>query len=87
MPVLWVDIPQMLIDAGVVSNLYAARTTSNYALMWSQGAQLDFSKSSTNLHRARLRKIGIDIKKPYQGELYSLEDSRSIIAQRNSIMS
>ncbi len=82
MPILWIDLPEILISKGVVTNSNAATTTANYAAMWMQGATLDFSKSAANVHRARLRKIGIDIKKPYEGQFYDLEQSREIMAKR-----
>jgi len=84
MPVLWLDLPDMLIEKGIVQNMTAARTTATYALMWMQGSSIDFSKSASNVHRARLRKLGLDIKRPYEGQFYTDEQSRGIIAQRNS---
>lgn len=86
MPILWLDIPEMLLSKGIVTSSYAANTTAGYAVRWMQGAKIDFSKSGPNVHRARLRKIGIDIKKPYQGEFYTQEESRAIMAERNSVL-
>lgn len=84
MPILWLDIPEMLLAKGVVTNSYAAQTTMRYALLWMEGAPIDFAKSSSKVQRARLRKIGIDIKKPYSGQFYTSEESRSIMAQRTA---
>lgn len=82
MPILLLDIPDILLAKGVVTNAYAAQTTMRYATLWMLGHALDFSKSATNVQRARLRKIGIDIKKPYSGEFYTEEESREIMAKR-----
>ncbi|EMQ9995328.1 hypothetical protein N1H82_006593 [Pseudomonas aeruginosa] len=82
MPILWLDVPAMLLAKGVVSNSYAASTTAGHAALWMEGSPIDFTKSSSKIHRARLRKIGIDIKKPYSGEFYTAEQSREIMAKR-----
>ena len=57
-------ISQQLFSAGVVDSTRAANTTALYALGWMHGETFDFSKSQTKTHRARLRKIGIDIARP-----------------------
>lgn len=82
MPILLLDLPDILLAKGVVTNDYAAQTTMRYAARWMLGHPFDFSKSATNVQRARLRKIGIDIKKPYSGEFYTEEESRQIMAKR-----
>jgi len=66
MQIRFSDVPQMLIDKGIVSSLSAANTTALYLVMWAEGS-IDSSKSQVSIHRARLRKIGLDILKPYTG--------------------
>lgn len=57
-------ITQSLIDVGACSNTKAANMTALYALNWMNGQQFDLGKAQVKVHRARLRKIGIDIAKP-----------------------
>ena len=54
-------ISQTLQDKDICANAYAANTTAMYAFNWMNGQIFDFTKSSVKTHRARLRKIGIDI--------------------------
>lgn len=54
-------ISEQLISAGVVDTVRAANTTSMYAIQWAHGQTFDFNKTQIQTHRARLRKIGIDI--------------------------
>lgn len=54
-------ISQTLIATGVVKSTYAANTTAMYAYNWMNGQTFDLSKSAVQIHRARLRCIGIDI--------------------------
>lgn len=61
----FLDIPNLLIEKGVVTSLSAANSTAMYAARWAQGDSMDFSKSQVLLNRARLRKIGLDIALPY----------------------
>jgi len=72
----FVDIPKILLERGVVKSISAANSTSVYAVLWAQGGHLDFSKSQVAVNRARLRKIGLDIAKPYvspTGEAFKLQ--------------
>jgi hypothetical protein len=55
------NIAEQLISHGVVDTVRAANTTAMYAIQWSNGKVFDFSKRQVQDHRARLRKIGIDI--------------------------
>jgi len=57
-------IAETLLDNGIVENTRAANITADYALQWMQGRKFDLSKSQVKTHRARLRKIGIDIARP-----------------------
>lgn len=58
------NLSERLLREGVCSNLKAANATTIYAIQWASGAQFDFKKSQLKTHRARLRKIGIDIALP-----------------------
>jgi len=55
------NISEQLISQGVVDTVRAANTTALYAIQWSNGKVFDLSKAQVKTHRARLRKIGIDI--------------------------
>lgn len=57
-------ISERLVSAGVVETTRAANTTAMYALQWMHGHHFDFDKSQVKTHRARLRRIGIDIAQP-----------------------
>ncbi|MCQ8104689.1 phage/plasmid replication protein [Methylomonas sp. SURF-2] len=57
-------ISQTLLSQHIVDNTKAANLTTLYAYQWMQGTKFDLSKSQVKVHRARLRKIGIDIAKP-----------------------
>ncbi|EML0364711.1 Replication-associated protein G2P [Providencia rettgeri] len=54
-------ISEHLINEGVVETTRSANTTAMYAIQWMHGHSFDFNKSQVKTHRARLRKIGIDI--------------------------
>ncbi len=58
------NIAQQLFSAGVVESTKAANTTAMYALQWADGHHFDLEKKQVKTHRARLRKIGIDIARP-----------------------
>lgn len=58
-------ISSALITNGIVDNVKAANTTAYYAYSWMNGERFDLKKSSVQIHRARLRKIGIDIAMEY----------------------
>lgn len=65
-------ITQQLISAGVCSSTRSANTTTLYAIQWMHGHQFDISKTQVQTHRARLRKIGIDIALPCDVSKFSL---------------
>lgn len=54
-------ISTRLIREGVCENTRSANTTTLYAVQWMHGHQFDLQKKQVQTHRARLRKIGIDI--------------------------
>jgi hypothetical protein len=57
-------IAETLLENGIVENTRAANITADYAHQWMHGRKFDLAKSQVQCHRARLRKIGIDIAKP-----------------------
>ena len=71
MPIKLLDIHYRLITEKVVSSDTAANATLVYAIKWMEGVEFDLSKSAVKVHRARLRKIGLDIGKPFSGEIVS----------------
>lgn len=54
-------IAEKLLRLGHVTNIKAANTTAMYAMQWMTGATFDLANRNVQTHRARLRKIGIDI--------------------------
>ncbi|WP_442964399.1 phage/plasmid replication domain-containing protein [Pseudomonas sp. KNUC1026] len=52
-----------------ITDTQALNNTCSYALLWAVGEQFDLSKSAVKVVRARLRKIGIDIAKPFDGSI------------------
>lgn len=60
----FLNISQQLISSGVCDNTRSANTTAMYAINWMHGETFDFGKTQVQMHRARLRKIGIDIALP-----------------------
>jgi hypothetical protein len=66
------DIPDLLLSRRVVTTVSAANATFVYVVRWMEGVEFDLSKSAVKVHRARLRKIGLDIAKPFSGEVVSL---------------
>lgn len=57
-------IGDQLLSNGYVTTARAGNATALYALEWMHGKLFDSSKSQVRTHRARLRKIGIDICRP-----------------------
>jgi Phage X family/Phage replication protein CRI len=60
-----------LVENDVCANIKAANTTALYAINWMHGDVFDGQKKQVQVHRARLRKIGIDILKPCNIALFS----------------
>lgn len=58
-------IAQQLVAEGICDNTKAAHTTSQYVSLWRAGQLFDFTKRQVKEHRARLRRLNIDIKVPY----------------------
>ncbi|AIZ78925.1 phage/plasmid replication domain-containing protein [Actinobacillus equuli] len=57
-------IAEQLVSEGIVDTLRKANTTAYYAMLWANGQNLFLKEAQFKLHRARLRKIGIDIANP-----------------------
>jgi hypothetical protein len=75
------SISEQLIRKNICDNTKAANMTTIYAIQWMHGQQFDFNKSQVKTHRARLRKIGIDIALPCDLTKFSLvnvRDTRTI---------
>lgn len=57
-------VAQQLVTNHVVDNFKAANTTAMYFMLWLNGQEMDLTKTQVRTHRARLKKIGIDIGRP-----------------------
>jgi hypothetical protein len=62
---LFKDVVSKLLSESLVTNVSAAHATASYFQLWKEGESFDLDKSAVQVHRARLRKLGIDIGKPY----------------------
>lgn len=58
-------VAQELLAKGYAKTAKAAQTTATYVMLWRSGQGFDFNKRQVQEHRARLRKINIDIAIPY----------------------
>ena len=58
------NISEQLINEGICKSTLSANCTAGYAYQWMHGSKMDLSKKQVQTHRARLRKIGIDIGLP-----------------------
>lgn len=66
------SITEKLISNGICEHTKAANATTIYAIQWMHGHKFDLNKSQVKTHRARLRKIGIDIAVPCDLNKFSL---------------
>lgn len=64
------SIAEQLVSQGVVDTLRKANTSAFYAMKWASGQNLDLAERQFKTHRARLRKIGIDIANPCDVEKF-----------------
>lgn len=55
------SISERLKEEGICKSTQAANSTASYYFMWLQGELFDFKKTQVQMHRARLRKLHIDI--------------------------
>lgn len=77
-------VAERLLSEGIVENVKAANTTAMYALEWSHGQTFDVTKRQVQQHRSRLRKIGIDIKFPFDADkhcLISVKKATEVVVQ------
>lgn len=58
-------VAQQLLAEGICKNTKAAYTTSQYVSLWRAGQSFDLNKRQVQDHRAKLRKLNIDIAIPY----------------------
>ncbi|WP_413189453.1 phage/plasmid replication protein [Pasteurella multocida subsp. multocida] len=63
-------IAEQLVSQGVVDTLRKATTSAYYAMLWASGKDLGLRNRQYKTHRARLRKIGIDIANPFDVEKF-----------------
>jgi hypothetical protein len=71
------SITQTLISNGICENTKSANMTTLYAIQWMHGHVFDLNKKQVQTHRARLRKIGIDIANPCDVTKFSLVTVKS----------
>jgi len=74
LPIKLLDLHDAIL-AEVTSSVPSANATFVYAVQWREGKTFDLAKSAVKVHRARLRRLGIDIAKAYDGELISVRDA------------
>ena len=73
-----VSITQELINRGICKSVQAAGRTAGYCYEWMHGATFDFNKSAVKEHRARLRRLDIDIKKPFDSSRFGVVFIRNV---------
>ena len=66
------SITEKLISNGICEHTKSANATTLYAIQWMSGKIFDLKKKQVKTHRARLRKIGIDIALPCDLSKFSL---------------
>jgi hypothetical protein len=70
------SITDKLMREHICENTRSANVTTLYAIQWMHGKKFDFNKTQVQTHRARLRKIGIDIAIPCDLTKFSLVNVR-----------
>ncbi|MFK3799027.1 phage/plasmid replication protein [Pseudomonas sp. NPDC088444] len=68
MPIKLLDVHSRLLADGVVTSDASANASLIYLIRWSEGEVFDLHKSAVKVNRARLRRLGIDIGKPFCGD-------------------
>ena len=58
-------VTHCLLSERIVSNVDAAMRTTAVFILWQHGQAPDFKLRSVHYHVERLRRIGIDIRKPF----------------------
>lgn len=64
-------LTETLLSENICTNTKSANITALYAINWMNGEKFDPTKSQVQTHRARLRRIGIDILKPCNLNIFS----------------
>lgn len=60
------SVCRSLVDNRICNDNKAAYVTAAYYQLWVEGESFDLESRSVQTHRARLRKLGFDIAKPFQ---------------------
>lgn len=80
-------ITHTLIEQGICTSKKSANTTALYAINWLNGDTFDSCMTQVKVHRARLRKIGIDILKPCNVLVFSPVIVKEVIEINRSTLS
>lgn len=64
-------VNETLIRNNICHSVQSSNTTASYFYRWMNGEKFDFNKSQPKTHAARLNKIGIDIRIPFDIERHS----------------
>ncbi|WP_225932861.1 phage/plasmid replication domain-containing protein [Pseudomonas oryzicola] len=59
------ELVERLLSDGIVTDQRSAYVSAIYYQLWREGQSFDVSDRSVQTHRARLRKLGFDIAKPF----------------------
>ena len=76
------SISERLLREKICETTKAANTTAMYVMQWRHGQVFDLKKSQVQTHRARLRKIGIDIANPCDIQQFSpvfIRNAREVV--------
>ncbi|WP_122295336.1 phage/plasmid replication domain-containing protein [Pseudomonas syringae] len=76
MPISLLEIPDLLVSSNSQLSVSSANATFVYAVRWMEGQKFDLAKSAVKVHRARLRKLGLDIALPFDGQIVSASKFR-----------
>lgn len=80
------SVSEQLMLERVVDTVRAANTTAMYAIQWAHGQRLDFTKRQVKEHAARLNRIGIDIRTPFdvsRNSLVFVREAREVTPVKN----
>jgi hypothetical protein len=82
------SVSEQLLLEKVVETTRAANTTAMYAIQWANGQRFEFKKSAEKIHAARLNRIGIDIRSPFdvsRNSLVFVREAREVAPVKNLI--
>ncbi len=80
------SVSEQLLLEKVVDTVRAANTTALYAYQWMNNQRFDFNKRQVKEHAARLNRIGIDIRSPFditRNSLVFVRDAREVTPVKN----